>query len=597
MSMRPLGSEARLSEAQRIAHVGSWEWDVASDRVTWTDEMYRIYGIQPADFDHRYEGFLQRVLPEDREHTQSVVLEAYRANKPFIYDHRIKRPDGSVRMLHTVGEAFADSDGKVARLAGACWDITDRWCANREREHSLSVLRATLESTADGLLVVDCEGRVVAHNQRLLDLLGSADAGLQSLSVLAADPAAETFDRLELPDGHLLERYSRPQRIGDEIVGRVWSYRDVTERERLLQRKVFLADSSRLLASLDVEPALCAVARLAVPFMGDGCAIDLLGEGQWRRVVVVSRDATRPFVAELPHVVLSGASALYAAGSSACMAVPLLVRGQLLGALSFVQHGTRKYDDADLGLAGELAHRVELALENAQLYRNAQDALSARDEFLAVAAHEIRGPVTALHLAVQSLQQAPAGMAAQLGAIIERENRRLTRLVDELLDVTHLRSGKLLLELEPVDLAAAVRRVVERLAPDLARSRSALCTTAPGQLIGSWDRSRVDQVVYNLLSNAIRFGLGKPIDLRVDTDGEYATLTVRDQGIGIAPEAQQRIFDPFERAVAPRHYGGLGMGLFVVRSILEAMGGSVHVDSQLGAGATFTVRLPLTRAT
>lgn len=582
-------SEARLAEAQRVAHVGSWEWDVGSNVVTWTDEMYRIYGIEPQEFDHTYEGFLRRVLPEDRDGTQNVVLEAYRARKPFVYDHRIVRPDGSVRMLHTRGDVIADDAGQALRLTGACWDVTELWQAARERERSISLLRATLESTADALLVVDQSGHVVAHNQRLLDLwklparslegsdfhallasvhdqLVNGDACAQLARDLAANPGAETFDRLHFRDGHCFERYSRPQRLGDQIVGRVWSYRDVTERECLMRRAVFLADASRLLASLDAEAALDAVSKLAATFMDGVCTVDL------------SPSATR-----------------YAVGSSSRMIVPLTAHGQALGAITFVSSGDRKYDQADLVLVGELAHRIELALENAQLYRGAKEALGARDEFLAVAAHEIRGPITSLHLAVQSLAKAPPELTARLTAIIEREDHRLARLVEQLLDITQLRSGKLRFVYEPVDLAEVTRDVVDQLAGDLSRSRSTLSITAPGTLIGSWDRTRLEQVVSNLLSNAIRFGMGKPIELRLTRDGNQATLVISDHGIGIAPQEQERIFKPFERAVPPRQYGGLGLGLYVVRTILDAMGGSVHVDSQPGAGASFTVDIPLAR--
>ena len=138
-------SEARLREAQRIAHVGSWEWDVASNHVEWTDEMYNIYGLARGDLVGSYESFLERVLPEDREHTRTVVFDAFRSHAPFVYDHRVARPDGSVRMLHTRGAVFTDAAGKVSRMAGACWDVTDLWQRTQERERAFSLLRATLK--------------------------------------------------------------------------------------------------------------------------------------------------------------------------------------------------------------------------------------------------------------------------------------------------------------------------------------------------------------------------------------------------------------------------------------------------------------------
>jgi signal transduction histidine kinase len=164
-----------------------------------------------------------------------------------------------------------------------------------------------------------------------------------------------------------------------------------------------------------------------------------------------------------------------------------------------------------------------------------------------------------------------------------------------MLDVARLRGGQLRFENAAVDLAEVTREVIHRLASDLARSGSTLSTRGPTRLVGCWDRERIEQIVCNLLSNAIRFGLGRPIEIELAADAAVATLTVRDHGIGIATDAQQRIFEPFERAVRPRHYGGLGLGLYVVRVIIDQMGGSIGVDSKLDQGATFVVHLPLGR--
>jgi len=163
-------SQARLSEAQRVAHVGSWEWNIAENRVTWSDELYNIYGVDRAGFVPSYEGFLSRVYPDDREHTSTVIRQAVQAVTPFIYDHRVVRPDGGVRMLHTRGEVMADGAGKAARLVGSCWDVTDLWEATERLEHTVSMLKATLEATADGILVGDRDGKVAVLNRRFLAL-------------------------------------------------------------------------------------------------------------------------------------------------------------------------------------------------------------------------------------------------------------------------------------------------------------------------------------------------------------------------------------------------------------------------------------------
>jgi signal transduction histidine kinase len=149
--------------------------------------------------------------------------------------------------------------------------------------------------------------------------------------------------------------------------------------------------------------------------------------------------------------------------------------------------------------------------------------------------------------------------------------------------------------LGPVDLVDVARQSVARLRTELFRSSSLLSMTAPAELVGSWDRSCLEQVVGNLLSNAAKFGQGKPIDLRIEREGPFARLVVQDRGIGIGPEAQKGIFDPFERAVSSRNYGGLGLGLYIVKTIVEGLGGTVTVQSGPQQGATFTVKLPIER--
>jgi signal transduction histidine kinase len=230
------------------------------------------------------------------------------------------------------------------------------------------------------------------------------------------------------------------------------------------------------------------------------------------------------------------------------------------------------------------------------LYREAREALAARDEFLSVAAHEIRGPVTSLHLAVQGmLDGVPPPVAEKMMRVIEREDRRLARFVEELLDVARIRGRQLHFVFGPVDLVEVVHEAVSRVAPELTRSGSSLSVSAPGQVVGTWDRTRLEQVVANLLSNAIKFGLGKPIELRLEQHAKLARLVMRDHGIGISPDAQARIFSPFERAVSGRHYGGLGLGLYIVKTIVDGMAGTVRLDSQPGSGSTFTVELPIAR--
>jgi PAS domain S-box-containing protein len=239
--------------------------------------------------------------------------------------------------------------------------------------------------------------------------------------------------------------------------------------------------------------------------------------------------------------------------------------------------------------------------ERSRLYQEAQEAIRARDVFLAVASHELKTPLTSLHLCLQqglrglrrleSVRPECERALSHLG-IAERQARRLGALINELLDVSRLATRGMELHLERVDLAELARGVVDREEVRAARAGSRLVLEARGPVEGTWDASRLEQVLLNLLSNAIKFGRGRPIAVRVEADAEQAMLAVRDEGIGISPEAQSRIFDRFERAVPERHYGGLGLGLWLARQIVQAHGGALWVESAEGKGATFHVRLP-----
>jgi signal transduction histidine kinase len=244
---------------------------------------------------------------------------------------------------------------------------------------------------------------------------------------------------------------------------------------------------------------------------------------------------------------------------------------------------------------------VALSVDNARLYRDAQAAVRLRDEFLSVASHELKTPLTPLTLKLDSLARAlqaepGTGFAAQHGRdvdVMRRQVKRLSDLVNDLLDVSRIASGRMRLDLERVDLAALAREVCLRFQPEADRAGCELRVSAPGPAEGYWDRLRLEQVLGNLLSNALKYGAGKPIHVQVRADGARAWLVVRDEGIGIAPEALGRIFEKFERAVSERNYGGLGLGLHVARTLAESMDGALRVESAPGEGATFTLELPI----
>jgi two-component system, LuxR family, sensor kinase FixL len=246
----------------------------------------------------------------------------------------------------------------------------------------------------------------------------------------------------------------------------------------------------------------------------------------------------------------------------------------------------------------DITERKRIEEEQARRVK-AEEALRLRDEFLSIAAHELRTPLTTLHMQAQAgkLLLARGGddiqghIAARIDAI-DRAARRMTGLIDQLLDLSRITSGRLRLEREEADAVVVVRGAIEALEEELERAGSELVFDAPESLHGEWDAMRLEQVVTNLVSNAVKYGEGKPIEVSLMERNGTAVIEVRDHGIGIAPEDQLRMFQRFERLVSHHHYGGFGLGLWIAREIVEAHGGSIRVWSEVGAGATFTVELP-----
>ena len=232
-----------------------------------------------------------------------------------------------------------------------------------------------------------------------------------------------------------------------------------------------------------------------------------------------------------------------------------------------------------------------------------EEAVRVRQDFLSIAGHELKTPLTSVLLNLRSVDKALQGGAATGDArfvarwrALGQQIGRLERLVDQLLDVSRITAGKLALVPEPLDFAELVREVVGRFSPPSTAEGGAIHVQVDGPVEGQWDRLRVEQILTNLLSNAVKYGGGRPISVDVRTGGAgddaEVLLTVSDQGIGMSSDDLGRIFGRFERAVSGRNYGGLGLGLWIVRQVVDAMGGSVSVESQPGRGSTFTVRLP-----
>jgi PAS domain S-box-containing protein len=409
---------------------------------------------------------------------------------------------------------------------------------------------------------------------------------------------------------------------------------DISARKRAEESIRFLARVSEVLASsLDYNATLQGVARLAVPFLADFCVVDIVGDdGEMRRVAVAQADPAKADLARrlLEQPPSRNASAGVAAAVRDCKQVvindiddafmnaaaanenhltlmremqfralivtPMISRGRTLGALT-VTSSSREYDEADVEVAELLARRAASAIDNAQLYRGAVDANRAKDEFLATLSHELRTPLTATLGWTRMLSLGLVDESGRQAAIasIERATQSQARLIEDILDVSSIVTGKFRIETGPVDLPRVIEAAVTHAA--VAKGIAIHVDTDGWNGVVDGDAARLQQVVWNLLSNAIKFGRrGGTVDVKLTSQDGQARLTVSDDGAGIDAAFLPHVFERFRQADsgANRAHGGLGLGLSIVKHLVELHGGAVHAASD-GAdrGAKFTIELPL----
>jgi PAS domain S-box-containing protein len=618
--------------------------------------------------------------PEDLGATREFIGRIRSGELPeYRMENRYVRKDGSVIWVHLTVSIVRSLQNEPLYLVAFIDDITERRDAQREASRSFSLLRATLESTADGILVVGLDGKILSFNQKMADMWGipgdifaSGDdqraigAALEKLvrpdefmakvMELYRHPDEASYDVLELKDGRIFERYSQPQRIDDVAVGRVWSFRDVTARkqaedqahalvreqiaraeaENSEKRAALLAEASRVLsASFDYQTTLAALVRLAVPALADYCALDIIeADDKFERVgeahVDPAKSALLRQVATFPRSALTArhplirvittgepvleseitpafirasfaereqARTVEALEPRSLICVPLVNAGKPLGALTLVTSSSgRRFEIGDLSLAADLARRAAVVVEHARLFHEAQQATRARDDVLAVVAHDLRNPLNTVTMAIGlMLETTPVENVQERRQveIVRRAADRMNRMIQDLLDVKRMESGRLSIEAKPESAASLVNDTVEMLRPIATGSSIILEADVVDNLLPVVaDAARIQQVLSNLVGNAVKF---TPRDGRVIVCAEAIDGGVRfgviDNGPGIPPDQVPHIFGRFWQAM-PSDRRGIGLGLAIAKGIVEAHGGMIWVESNVGLGSTFYFTLP-----
>jgi PAS domain S-box-containing protein len=454
-----------------------------------------------------------------------------------------------------------------------------------------------------------------------------------------------TFDeqyRLRLADGSYRWFASRAVPVYDgegDVTEWVATTTDIHDAKVSDNARRFLAKATELFSSsLDYEDTLKTLTSLAVPEIADWCTVDVVDEMHppHRRLAVAHVDPAKTEYAwelyrkfppdpdndQIAAVMRSGKAQLVSTvpegmfealvkdeeqlrivrelGLFSWMIVPLRSRGRVLGAVSFVSSDSqRRFTEVDLRQAEEFARRAAVAIDNAMLYRDAQDANRAKDEFLATLSHELRTPMTSILGWARLLRMGlPADEAVDAVEAIEKSALVQAQLIDDILDVSRIISGKLRVDPEPVDLRMIAEAALTTVHPAAHAKNIEILTSFPPTVPAvAGDEGRLQQVIWNLLSNAIKFTpRGGTVTLRIAVAGSLLRLTVQDTGEGISSEFLPHVFEAFRQqdSSTTRVHGGIGLGLAIVRYIVELHGGRATVESAgSGKGSTFTIDLPL----
>jgi PAS domain S-box-containing protein len=548
-------SEQQLRFTLDAARVGTWDWDIHTGRIDWSENLEKIHGMPAGSFGGTLEEVLDEVFPLDREQLQQAIERALSAGGEFITTYRYTRSDGSLGWLQSQGRAVFDADGRPLRMAGLCMDVTEQ-----RRTHELTSLLAEAGAHLGQSYEYEASLQIVADllipsfgDWCAIDLLDE-DGQLQSVALVHSDSQKVNVAR------ELRRRYP-PQREDAQGAmqainsGHSQLIHEVTGQ--VLEALAQDAEHLRLLNELNLQSALI------VPLMAHGRALGVL-------------------------------------------------------TLASAESG-RRYSRGDLGPVEELAIRCALAVDNARLYEAAQQeitqrqlteqllarahdaaaaASAAKSEFVANMSHEIRTPMTAILGYTEILGshlQDPDDL--QCVETIRRNGQFLLEIVNDILDLSKIEAGKLEVDAErlrPDQLISDVLSLMEVRATEKRLSLNAEFDGPLPETIES-DPTRLRQILINLIGNAIKFTETGHVTLSAMLlhDCELLKITISDTGIGMSREQMSRLFEPFSQGdtSVARTYGGTGLGLSISRRLAQMLGGEITVESELGHGSTFSVTI------
>ena len=616
-------NEKILRETQTIARLGSYVFDIHKNIWYSSTILDNIFGIDEK-FTRSLDGWISLLHPDWREtmnnyFSKKVLEEHARFDKEYKI---IRKSDGEERWVHGLGEVEYDSNNQPVKMIGTISDITERKHAEEALKHSFSLLEGTLESTVDGILVVDQNGNIQKFNNKFLDLwripesiiqtrnddaalnfvldqLKYPDQFLNKVKELYKDTVAESLDLLEFKDGRVFERYSRPQLIGNKVVGRVWSFRDITDRKIAEESLIESEDKFRTLFETSIEGILVAdineKSSLVNKRMAEmtGYSVDELMNMNFHQLIspdelgnhflrIESRKKGDSEIYERKLVRKDG-SIIWTLVSAA----PILNKeGKYTGSF---------------GVFTDITERKKMVEELIVAKEKAEEANRLKSIFLANISHELRTPLVGIIGYAETLyNEIENPEFKDMAYTLFRSGTRLKETLNLILDLSHIEADKLEVNIARQNLTIVVREKFKQF-HSVAMEKGLKFQLVLGEddLVINADERMLSQVIEHLLANAIKYtnkgNIIVTISKITENQKQFAQMKVKDTGIGIPRQSSRLIFEPFRQASEgfSRSFEGLGIGLTVAKKFIEMMGGEIAVESDVGKGSEFIVKFPI----
>jgi two-component system CheB/CheR fusion protein len=628
-----------LQEAQKIAHLGSFEYVAATQTTVWSEEEYRIYGLDPSGPSPKYDEMLARYIhPDDAAMLHETFMQAIQSRSVYEVEHRIVRPDGIVRWVYDLAHPYTDDQGELVRYVGTTLDITERRKAEDKLRESEQRLRLTIETTSDGFWIVDPSRRLLDVNQAYLDMSGYTrgeflSMGVSDVEVIESPQDTDArirrilqngSDRFETrhrrKDGSIFDVEVSVNLLGMEPAQMICFCRDITERKqaeeklrdlnRTLEHRVeertaeirdlynnspsgyhSLDNQGRFLMINDTE--LKWLGRTGEQVIGHSFA-EFIAPNQVTFFETVHMPALREtgIVRDVEYDMIRSDGSIF----------PVLLNAEAVydNNGNFLNSRSTTVDISERKIAENALRESldQLTIANIAL----EKASRTKDEFLANMSHELRTPLNGILSAAEILSEEIRGplneRQRRMVGTIDSSGSHLLNLINDILDLSKIEAEKLELDIRPVGIKSVCQASMLFIKEPALKKRIAVDFVSDEAVsVIEADERRLKQIILNLLGNAVKFtpaGGKITLEVRLNREKSCVELSVSDTGIGISAENQKRLFAPFTQADGSlsRSHEGTGLGLALVKRLAELHGGSASVESEKGKGSRFIVLLP-----